>query len=130
VLVWTLNAGAPLEPSADPLRMFWDGINVAWITSHFSDPWDPTAPLDPSYLVWLDHGDANSDTIPDGLPPFRTYVLDPSQYLPWLDPDVWSVQSPSPVSFYDPDTDSYSLMDWDGDGAADVEAVKRLSSHD
>lgn len=110
VLVWTLNAGAPLN--ADPLRTFWEGIDADWIDANL---WD-------YYLYWLDEGDANNDGEPDGLTAFRADVLAPLDPA-WQpsNPGVGMVQAPSPVSFYDPVTMSSVLMDWDEDGVADTD---------
>jgi hypothetical protein len=111
VLVWTLTLGNGLALLDDPVQTFWQMINTEWLTANWLD----------SHVTWLDEGDANSDGEPDGLTEFRADMLDPwPVWQPW-NPDVWSVQSPAPVSFYDPDTYAYSLMDWDGDSAADVD---------
>ncbi|MFN0080609.1 MAG: hypothetical protein ACKVY0_29425 [Prosthecobacter sp.] len=108
VLVWTLNAGAPLTPDTDTdaVRLFWETINTGWLAANSLD----------THLEWLDDGDANNDNVPDGLATFRTYVCDPLQYLGWLNPDAWTIENP-PLA-YDGDG---NLIDVDGDGTSDVD---------
>lgn len=107
VLVWTLNAGAPLEPAPDPLRLFWEGIDTGWLTANWLD----------SYLTWLDQGDANNDGVPDGFAAFRSDVLNPSWFY-WQPntPHVSEIEYPGLA--YDPEG---QRIDMDGDGAIDAD---------
>ncbi|MEZ5387224.1 MAG: hypothetical protein R3F13_17075 [Prosthecobacter sp.] len=109
VLVWTLNAGAPLEPdpATDAVRLFWEGIDTDWLGDNVGISYSG------SFAGWLEVADLNSNQIPDGLEAFRSEVLDAWLWWP-QHPSVSIIEYPGLAS--DP---GWQLIDMDGDGAID-----------